>query len=114
MNMLQQYNVRFFKKSIHGTIFYGANTVNSLLDQFISEDQIPEDAFETIRALEDVISGSIIEINYSGQSLITLISNSSMSNIYEDPNFGSDSSHFLLPTSDLKMIMEAWAEFLKH
>ena len=110
MNILSQYHVIFFKKLIYNNVFYGANTINQLLDQFITEDQTIDDAAETIEALDSLLNEEIIKIHYSGQSLITLVANRVTSSIYDDPNLNSS---FSLPTLDLKLIMQEWKHFLQ-
>lgn len=112
MNIIAQYNVRFFRKDIHGSIFNGLNTISPLLDQLISDDQNIEDVNETIDALNAVIAGEVNSINYSGESQITLVANSTSATIYADPEYDNTTPSFSLPTEDLKELAQEWKDFL--
>lgn len=114
MDVLEHYNIKFFKKNILSRVYYGMNSINSLLDQLITDDQNIEDVNETIDALNSLISGQINNIEYSSQSLTTIIANLYVAKIYDIPNFNSSSKNFTLPTTDLLIIVNAWKNFISH
>lgn len=114
MSVIQQYKVNFFKNTIHGSVYNGVNTINPLLDAFLSEDQTLEDVNETIDALNTLLNAEIANVNFSGESLITIVADQSTSTIYELPNYNPNTLSYSLPTVDLKELAEAWRDYLTN
>jgi hypothetical protein len=112
MTVLHQYKISFFKKEILNRIFYGMKSINPLLDQLITDDQTVDDVDESLEAINALLNGDINEINYSGQSLNTIVASPLITLIYDDPEYDANSSHFSLPTSEFKIITEAWRDYL--
>lgn len=114
MSLIQQYKVRFFKNTIHGSVYNGINTINPLLDAFLSEDQTFEDVNETIDALSALLNAEITNMNFSGESLITIVADQNTSTIYEVPNYDAKTLSYSLPTVDLKGLVEVWRDYLAN
>lgn len=110
--MIGQYKIKFYRKNLHGRILFGMNSINSLLDQFVTQDQKLSNIDETLDAVNALLNGEINEINYTRDSGDTVIANNQTTTLYDDPNLSINSPKFSLPTSDFKLIIEAWKNFV--
>lgn len=112
MDIIKKYNINFFKKNIHGHLYYGMTSVNRFLNQLITDDQHEQDVNETIDAITLLLNGEINSVEYSGESLTTIIADSSNARIYDVPNFTTSSEKFTLPTADFFEVIKLWKKYL--
>ena len=112
MDLIKQYKINFFHKNIHGRPYYGMTSVNHLLSQLITDDQHEDDVVETIEAFRSLLNGEINNIEYSGESLTTIVADTSSVSIYDNPNFNNNTEKFSLPTADFFELVKLWIKYL--
>ncbi|WEK20376.1 MAG: hypothetical protein P0Y49_04380 [Candidatus Pedobacter colombiensis] len=112
MSVIQNYKINFFKRDILNRIYFGMNSSSNLLDQFITDDQKIEDVIETLEALIALKNGEISKMDYSSQSLVTIVANANNAAIYDRPDYTSNSPQFSISTQDLIIIVEAWKDYI--
>lgn len=111
MSVLNEYNVKFSiefgNKIIH--------TNNGLISTFLYEHHLI-----TVNELVDIFTqlstGKITFLEWPTQSLMLCIASPIETKFYDDGNTWYDNqnapSDFVMPTSDFRIILEAWRDFL--
>lgn len=118
MSVLSNYKVRFSIKNIFNQNFKSMNTVNDMLTVYITD----HNTIQKVNQLLDDIN-AVLNNNYplgGGQTQIMYLSRISAAEtkIYQDmEDWEQDNSiqpDFTLPTTDLKVIVEAWRDYLQQ
>ena len=115
MSVLSNYKVKFGVKKFFDTEYEFIETISESLNSFIWEANSASRANQLLDAISYALENSDSNITYPAQSMMLAIIKKLTTTIYnemdnyESPNYPPD---FELPTSDFKIILEAWRDFL--
>lgn len=115
--ILKQYKVSFSNPVSNS--MKDISTINETLSAFIWDHYTLSDANDLLNFINDIISsnGSVFEEVYTQSEALALI-NSTTTKIYIDMDAYGENNNltpdFTLPTTDFKVIVEAWRDYLQH
>ncbi|MFP5041929.1 hypothetical protein [Parasediminibacterium sp. JCM 36343] len=110
--ILELYKISFYKKLILGNYMKLMSSNNDYLSQFITDFYTLDSANELISGINSILNDEISLIDYSTESLVTLVMDKTISKIYAYAEYNSSTSYFSLPTIHLKIISEEWLDYL--
>ncbi|ALR30010.1 hypothetical protein ATE47_05500 [Chryseobacterium sp. IHB B 17019] len=118
MSVLSNYKVKFGVKIFFNTEFEFISSINESLSAFIGTFRDSNSVNQLFDSADKALSYPDLNSNttYPAQSMMLAVIKKSTTTIYdevdkyENPNYTAD---FELPTSDFKVIVEAWRDYLK-
>lgn len=112
-NVLNKYNVRFFKKTFNGRSFNMVSSVSEALDQFIPDYDTPVLVNDfIIFYIDEVLNGIKLKGYMISQSMIGVEISSDVCKFYDEPDHLD--VLFSIRTKDLREIAEAWMSYLQN
>ncbi|OJX28683.1 MAG: hypothetical protein BGO86_03545 [Chryseobacterium sp. 36-9] len=115
MSILSNYKVKFGLKIFFDTEYEFIDTISESLDSFIWEANNANRANQLLDAINYALANSDSNITYPAQSMMLAVIKKSTTKIYDEMDNYENSNHtpdFELPTSDFKVIVEAWRDYL--
>lgn len=116
MSILQDYQVKFSIKKIFNKDFKRIYTVNDVLSSYISDHNNIMQVNLLLNEINDVIDGIKTIGGWDTQSMYFSIILINETRIYQDIEAWEEDNNitpdFVLPTSDFKLIVEAWRDYL--
>lgn len=119
MGVLEDYNVSFVIRKIHNSEFkLIISTKVPALSEIFYEIRDLGRSYDFLQTLNDVIANKLEGIYYTAQSLAFIDIQSDVTSIYSGEDFDKDLKDTIpvgkLPTKDLKEIVLAWIDFIRH
>lgn len=115
MSVLDDYKVRFGVQDAFGEQIKMIYTNNGLISSFLYEHHLIK-VNELVDIFTKLLTGEVTFLESPTQSLLLCIANPIETKFYDDgdvwynnPNATPD---FVMPTSDFKVILEAWRDYL--
>lgn len=116
MNVLSNYGIKMNIKTIHGRKWKGMSSSNYPLTNFLLNFDSREGAEELLNRINKVLDGTYSWNDERTQGMNLGVVTPTTTKIYDDEDVfyaNADATpDFELPTSDLKVIVEAWKNYL--
>lgn len=113
-SVLNQYKVKFFT-TIGNGIHNRITSINDLLSQVIWDSYTIYDANVLLTGISSILNNNET-IQFNTNSLQVIVVDRNVTKLYEDFNtYNADNTitpYFTLPTSDFKVIVEEWRNYL--
>lgn len=115
MSILGNYGVKFVVQDIFGEKLKTVTADNGLLSSFLLEHHLIE-VKDLLDALIELLIGELTLLEKSTQSLTMCVASPTETKFFESSETWYNNSNatpdFVLPTSDFKVIVEAWRDYL--
>lgn len=116
MNVLNDYGIKMYIKTIHGINRKGMSSSNYPLTNFLMNFDSREGAEKLLNHINKVLDGTYSWNDERTQSMSLGVVTPTTTKIYDDEDVFYENADatpdFELPTSDLKVIVEAWKNYL--
>ncbi|MEC5157473.1 hypothetical protein [Chryseobacterium sp. MP_3.2] len=117
MSTISKYKIQFGIKNIFNTDHKFMSFTNTFLDNFITDFYDVSGSTQLLNAIKDVINKPLEgDMFFPSQGLQLAIITTQITKIYDEQDKfyenENSSPDFQLPTSDFKVIVEVWRDFL--
>jgi hypothetical protein len=111
-NILQKYEISFYRRIFNGMVFYEMKSVNDNLSGIIINWQNSSDVIAVINTTNDLVNGTRDRITFTNETLDSIDVNSTITKFYDTPYYDDTTPCLSLPTTDFIQILTLWKDFL--